>query len=165
MTTDAEALRDTHVPFSIRVLRRFNWLLLAILRSPLHGALSRDLLQLSYRGRRSGRSLALPLSYADGDGRIYLCTRTSRWWHNLRDGQPVEIVLRGACVRVRPTVLDSTDPEALEGLRLFVTKHPRTGAQLYAVPRGPHGPRPADLAREVRRSTVVRLEPLTISRA
>src|SRR5215467_8156276 len=89
--TDVETLPvDAHVPFSIRVLRRFNWLLLALLRSPLHGALSRDLIQLSYRGRRSGRQFALPLSYAEGGDRLYLCTRNSRWWYNLRDGHPVE---------------------------------------------------------------------------
>lgn len=160
--TNAEVLPvDAHVPVSIRVLRRFNWLLLALLRSPLHGALSRDLVQLSYRGRRSGRQLALPLSYAEGGGRVYLCTRTSHWWHNLRDGQPVELVLRGARMTMRPTVLDRTSAEALEGFRLFVTKHPRTGEMLYAVPRTPQGPKAADLAREVRRSTVVRLEPIT----
>jgi hypothetical protein len=44
---------------------------------------------------------------------------------------------------------------------MCATGSPRTGELLYAVPRTPRGPDAADLAREVRRSTVVRLEPIT----
>jgi len=160
MTHDEALPLDTHVPLSIRVLRRFNWLLGAMLRSPLHRPLSRDLLVLDYTGRRSGRRYALPLSYVEHDGRLYLCTRNSQWWHNLRGGAAVEVRLRGRRLTARPAVLDPASDEARLGLRLFVSKHPRTGELLYAIPRQPDGqPRQADVDREVRRSTVVRLEP------
>ncbi|MDX2167143.1 MAG: hypothetical protein SF182_08775 [Deltaproteobacteria bacterium] len=150
---------DEPVPFSIRLLRRFNWLIRAILRSPLHRGLSADLLVLAYTGPRSGRRFALPLSYAEHDGRVYVCTRNSRWWRNLRGGAPVEVWLRGARRTARPTVLDAGSDEARLGLRLFVTKHPRTGELLYNVPSRADGrPLEADIAREVQRSTVVRIE-------
>lgn len=159
-TAVSEALpRDEHVPFSIRVLRRFNWLIRAILRSPLHGMMSRDLVQLDYVGHKSGKRRALPLSYAEHDGRLYLCSRNSLWWRNLRGGAPVDVWLRGRRIAMRPTVLDVRTREALDGLRAFVSKHPRTGELLYAVGRDADGrPREDDLAREVRRSIVVRLE-------
>lgn len=157
-TTDTLPL-DEHVPFSIRVLRRFNWLIRALLRSPLHGLLSRDLIELEYVGHKSGQRRALPLSYAEHGGNLYLCSRTSLWWRNLRGGAPVELWLRGAHIAARPTVLDLSSREALDGLRAFVTKHPRTGEMLYAVGRDAAGrPREDDLLREVRRSIVVRLE-------
>jgi hypothetical protein len=159
-TTASEALsRDEHVPFSIRVLRRFNWLIRAILRSPLHGMMSRDLVQLDYVGHKSGKRLSLPLSYAEHDGRLYLCSRNSLWWRNLRGGAQVEVWLRGTRITARPTVLDLSTQEARDGLRAFVSKHPRTGEMLYNVPRRPEGrPLDEDIAREVQRSIVVRLE-------
>lgn len=162
MTTIAhEALAlDDHVPADIRLLRRFNWLIRAVLRSPLHRLLSDDLLVLTCNGRRSGRRMRLPLSYVARDGHLYLCTRNSRWWRNLRGDAVVELRLRGRLVAARATVLDASSDEALAGLRLFVTHNPRTGERLYAVRRGDDGPREGDLVREVRRSTVVRLDPL-----
>ena len=40
----------------------------AILRSPAHGVLSRSLAVLEYEGRRSGRTFAIPLRYAETAG-------------------------------------------------------------------------------------------------
>jgi len=48
--------------------------IVAVLRSPLHGLLSATLLVLGYTGRRTGRLYRLPLSYVERDGRLYLCT-------------------------------------------------------------------------------------------
>jgi len=150
---------DPSLPYSIRLLRRANRLIAALLRSPLHGLLSRDVLLLRYAGARSGRSYALPLSYVVLDGRTYLCTRSSRWWRNLRSTPRVELRLRGQRVGASATVLDPASDEALAGFRAFVEHNPRTGEVLYAVPRGA-GDRAHedDLAREVRRSVVVRLD-------
>lgn len=147
------------VPLSIRVLRRFNPLIGRLLRSRLHGLLSRDLVLLTYTGRVTGRRLALPLSYAESGERIYLCTRNSAWWRNLRGGAAVEVHLRGARLAARPTVLDPASAEGLDGFSRFISKNPRTGELLYAVGRGADGqPLAADLQREVLRSVVVRLD-------
>src|SRR5687767_9984735 len=110
MTTTPEAL-----PLSIRVLRRLNPLVMAILRSPLHRLLSRDLLLLTYVGARSGRRRVLPLSYVELDGLPYLCTRSSLWWRSLRATPHVELVLRGRRLAAVADVLDATSQEALAG--------------------------------------------------
>lgn len=154
MTTTSEPL-----PLSIRVLRRLKPLVVAILRSPLHGLLSKDLLLLTYVGARSGRRLVLPLSYVEIDGRPYLCTRSSLWWRNLRVTPGVELMLRGRRVAAVADVLDATSREALAGLRAFLTRNPRTGEMLYEVRTGAdRRPLEADLEREVARSIVVRLD-------
>src|SRR4051794_26226261 len=102
MRTSATTIRpitardgSTPLPLSIRLLRRLNPLVVALLRSPLHGLLSKDLLLLTYTGRKTGRSRTLPLSYVEIGGHVYLCTRSSLWWTSLRDGARVEIRLRG----------------------------------------------------------------------
>src|SRR5579884_1140426 len=51
-----------------RVMRFVNPVVAALLRSPLHGLLSRQVFLLTVTGRRSGRRFTLPLGYVrDGD--------------------------------------------------------------------------------------------------
>lgn len=147
------------VPFSIRALRRLNPLIRALLGSPAHRLLSRDLLVLTYRGRRSGRPFALPLSYVTLGERVYLCTRNSRWCGNFAVAAPVEVRLAGRRRAATAVVVPSRSPEALDALRAFLTHNPRTGTLLYDVRSGDDGrPVESDLVREVTRSTVVALE-------
>jgi len=147
------------VPLAIRLLRRLNPLIGAILRSPLHGLASKDLLLLDYVGAKTGVARTLPLSYVEVGGRPYLCTRSSRWWRNLRGGRPVEVRLRGRKVAATPVVVDVQSAEALDALRAFLTANPKTGEMLYEVRNGADR-RPVEeaLRREVLRSIVVRLD-------
>lgn len=147
------------LPVAIRVLRRLNPAIAWILRSPLHRALSRHLLLLTYVGAKTGASRTLPLSYVEVGGRLYLCTRDSRWWRNLRNGRPVTLVLAGRRVTASPAVVDVATAEALDALRAFLTANPTTGEMLYQVRAGTdRRPVEADLRREVLRSVVVRLD-------
>jgi hypothetical protein len=150
---------DAPLPIAIRVLRRLNPVIAALLRSPLHGVLSRNLLLLTYVGRRSGRRRTLPLSYTTVNDRLYLCTRSSRWWRSWHPDAAVELRLRGRRVAARPHVVDVTTPEALDALRAFLTANPGTGAMLYAVRAERGRPLETDLVREVLRSVVIRLDP------
>jgi hypothetical protein len=152
------AERSAHVvPLPVRILRRMKPLVVGILRSPLHGLLSGDILVMTWTGRRSGARHTLPLSYVRLGSRLYLCTRPegSRWWLNLRSGPEVGLVLKGKSARAIATVLDRDSGEALDGLRAFVTRNPGTGELLYRVRRGPNE---EDLLREVHASVVVRLD-------
>ncbi len=153
------AVAEAPLPIAIRVLRRLNPAITRILRSPLHGLVSRNLLLLTYVGATTGVRRTLPLSYVEVGARLYLCTRSSRWWRNLRNGTPVELRLRGSRVTATPVVVDLATPEALDALRAFLTANPKTGEMLYEVARGRDGrPSEADLRREVLRSVVVRLD-------
>lgn len=159
MSLPARATSAETLPVAIRVLRRLNPAIGWILRSPLHGVLSRDLLLLTYVGAKTGARRTLPLSYVEVGGRPYLCTRTSGWWRNLRNGRPVALHFRGRRVTATPTVLDVATPEALDAFRAFLTRNQKTGEMLYEVPRGRDGrPGEDDLRREVLRSVVVRLD-------
>ena len=146
------------LPLAIRVLRRLNPLIAALLRSPLHGRVSRDLLLLTYTGSRTGRRRTLPLSYVTHGERLYLCTRSSIWARSLREGKPVDLRLRGRRLPATPVVLDVRTPEALDALRAFLTANPKTAEMLYQVAAPGGRPNEADLGREVLRSVVVRLD-------
>ena len=75
-----------------------NQLAAGLLRSPLHRVVSGWLLLLTYTGRRSGRTMTLPVAYAaDGDSVVIIPGRphTKAWWRNFVGGGPVEVVLAG----------------------------------------------------------------------
>jgi hypothetical protein len=75
-TASAARLAAVPIPLRVRILRRLNPLIVALLRSPLHAVMSRNLLVLTYRGRRTGTPHTLPLSYVASGELLYLCTRT-----------------------------------------------------------------------------------------
>lgn len=70
----------------------------AILGMPvLHRLLSRELMLITFTGRKSGRSFTVPVSYAPaGEGVLFFSNQ--RWWTNLRGGAPVILRLRGRTV-------------------------------------------------------------------
>lgn len=77
-------------------LRAQNPLVRALLRSPAHGLLSGRVLLISYTGRRSGRSFALPVQYVrEGDEVVVTVGWPERktWWRNFSDA-PRPVVLR-----------------------------------------------------------------------
>lgn len=159
-STPTAAAATAPLPVAIRLLRRLNPVIAAVLRSPVHGLLSRNLLVLTYVGKRSGRRRTLPLSYVTVRDRPYLCTRSSQWWRSWRTGTAVELRLRGRHVAAIPHVVDVATPEALDALRAFLGANPKTGVMLYGVRTEGGRPVEADLVREVRRSVVIRLDPI-----
>ena len=80
-------------------VRRFgNSCVRGILRSPVHGLLSRSVLLLTFRGRRSGRWFTTPVQYAARDGELVVVPGNAprkQWWRNLRGGASVRVRLRG----------------------------------------------------------------------
>lgn len=87
----------------------------AVLRSPLHGAMSRGLLMLTVRGRRSGRAITLPVSYDEAPDALYVfasAPESKTWWRNLSPDRPVTALVRGRSVELVPEVLRWTDGSA-----------------------------------------------------
>jgi hypothetical protein len=92
-TIPAEARLRSNVP-SIRVLQIINPFVRAILRSPLHGLLSKQVMLLTYTGRKTAKRYTIPVGYArDGETLVVFSSRA--WRRNLRGGAPVEVRLQG----------------------------------------------------------------------
>jgi deazaflavin-dependent oxidoreductase (nitroreductase family) len=85
----------------------------ALLRSPLHGLLSRNVMLMTVTGRRSGRRFTLPVQYARRDEAVYVLSWPDRrWWRNLVGGAPVTLRLGGQTVVGAGDVLTGDDAEA-----------------------------------------------------
>ena len=83
---------------SPRAMRFVNPFIRAVLRSPFHGLLSRQIFLLTVTGRRSGQQFTVPVGYvADANSLLVISQHSEqkRWWRNLRGGAPVTMHLRG----------------------------------------------------------------------
>lgn len=77
---------NAHAPFAV-INRVGNPAIRALLRSPLHGLASRQLVLLTVTGRRTGRTYTIPTEYRrDGEGVVIPVgwPERKRWWRNLR---------------------------------------------------------------------------------
>jgi hypothetical protein len=94
----------------------------AVLRSPLHRLLSRNVLLLSFSGRVSGRRYTVPVVYSQL-GEQLIVTTDSRWWTNLRDGTAVTVRLGRKRFSATASV-DRSPPDVEAALRVLCAEHP-----------------------------------------
>jgi deazaflavin-dependent oxidoreductase (nitroreductase family) len=65
-----------------------------VLRSPVHGMVSKTILLITFTGRKSGKTYTTPVSYSQHNDQVYVFTHAA-WWKNLRKGAPVTLRIRG----------------------------------------------------------------------
>ena len=105
-----------------------NTMAMAVLRSPLHGTMSKSLLVLTYEGRRSGKPYELPLQYVEDRGTSYIWAGnadTKTWWRNFEAPASVVVRLRGRDVHAKASLVDD-DRRRAELLRMYVDRYPIT---------------------------------------
>lgn len=128
-----------------------------LLRSPLHALMSKHLMVLRFKGRKSGKTYSIPVGYVQ-QGNTLLVATQSRWQVNLHGGAPVEVRLHGKRRVGRSEVI--RDLEGLrEQFRTLLAHSPQLG-QIMGIALEPNGePRAVDLAAaHARGLAVVRVE-------
>ncbi len=121
-----------------------------LLRSSLHGLMSRNTLLLEFTGRKSGRALSTPISYhLDGQAAHCFTSRSFGWWRNLVTAQKVQLTVQGQRMRSTPQV-EISDHE-LMGARLaaFLRAVPRDASHAGVKLDKDGNPDPADIRRVV----------------
>jgi hypothetical protein len=106
-----------------------NRLVLALLGSRAHGALDRSLVALRVRGVVTGRSIELPVQYAADGARAVVVVpgraETKRWWRNLVEPAPVDVLLRGDWQHGDAMVLHPGDPGYASAIAAYEQRWPR----------------------------------------
>ena len=136
----------------------FNTPMAWILRSPLHGLLSKSTVLVTVTGRKSGKKYSLPVNYVrDGEELWVTSQRERTWWRNLQGGAPLEVVLEGKRLTAHGEAF--VDEEAVvEGLRRYLGKSPQV-ARYFGVPLDADGKADAQgLAQAARERVVVRIQ-------
>lgn len=110
MADQSYAVDVAHPPSA--VIRVVNPILGVLLRTPLAGSARKQLMVLSFTGRKTGRSFSIPLSAHVIDNDLYALTGAP-WKQNFRDGAPARVLydgktsaMRGELIRDRATVAD-----------------------------------------------------------
>ncbi len=140
-----------------------NALVAPVLRSPIHGLMSRSLMLMTVRGRRTGTEHTFPVGYvADDDGWLVIVGdfETKTWWRNLEGGAPLRLTIRRRRIDATAEVLrPDPDPEGFErGLARYLVAFPRTAKTLGVAMRD-GAPDPSALREASSRVLLVRLRP------
>ena len=129
----------------------------AILRSPLHGLMSKKRMLLTFRGRKSGKLYTTPLSYLR-EGESIMCFTDSSWWKNLRGGTPVRVRLAGRDLAGIAYPTDADREAIAQGLERMLQKIP-SDARYYQVTVDPRGQlSAADLSRSAHANVMIQIE-------
>jgi len=112
----------------VKILRLANPFVRAMLRSRAHRVLSRTLVVVEYRGRRSGSVFRIPLRYAPmADGSIVaLAVKPDRklWWRSFLAPAPATLTLRGEPVEASGRLVE--DEARARALEAYVARFPRS---------------------------------------
>lgn len=127
-----------------------------VLRSPLHGIVSKTILLITFTGRKSGKTYTTPVSYSQSGDQVFIFTHAD-WWKNLRLGTPVGLRLRGRDLQGLPEV-EAADKQAVAaGLAAHLRKVP-SDARYYGVTFDDQGnPRGDEVAKAAQSAVMIRI--------
>lgn len=141
-----------------RATMLLNPIIKLILRSPLHGLISKSILLITYTGRKSGKQYTVPVNYVrDGTTLLTTSLRTRVWWRNLQGGTPVRVRVAGADIQGVGDAI--TSPQAVAAaLMTYLQSAPRA-ARYFGVALDRAGrPKADDVARAAASRVMVRIQ-------
>lgn len=91
-----------------------------LLKSRLHGFVSRMYMLITFTGRKSGKVYTTPVQYAQRDNMLYVITSAEYiWWRNLRDDATVDVTLRRKTHRGTSRITEEQDQLAAIVQRVY----------------------------------------------
>ena len=129
----------------------FSWLL----RSPLHGVLSKSFMLVSVTGRKSGKVYTTPVNYhRAGEALQVISIRERTWWRNLRgQGAAATLRLQGKDIQTWGRVIENEQSVA-QMLVDYLMEVPQVGRYLGVKP-GPDGKLSEDEIRQAAKDKVI----------
>ena len=128
-----------------------------MLRSPLHGLVSKTVLLISFTGRKSGKTYTTPVSYSQEGDQVTIFTHAN-WWKNLANGSPATLRIRGREFQALAEPVAEDKRAIAAGLAAHLRKV-RSDAQYYKVTFDEHGePRPEEVAQAVETVVMLRFQ-------
>jgi deazaflavin-dependent oxidoreductase (nitroreductase family) len=128
-----------------------------VLRSPMHGMVSKTVLLITFTGRKSGKTYTTPVSYSQSGDQVSIFTHAD-WWKNLRGDTPVTLRIRGQELRglAEPVAVDKQ--VVADGLAAHLRKVP-SDARYYGVTFDDHGnPKANEVEKAVQTVVMIRVQ-------
>jgi deazaflavin-dependent oxidoreductase (nitroreductase family) len=136
----------------------YNPMMVWLLKSPLHGFISKGVMLVTVTGRKSGKQISTPTNYLrDGNTLWIISWRDRKWWRNLRGGAQVEILLAGKPVAGWGQVLEE-EKQVAQALFEYYQKAPQLAKYVQIGLDDAHLPLRADCERAAQKMVVVKID-------
>lgn len=136
----------------------YNPIMSWMISSPLHFMVSKNMMLMTYTGRKSGKSYTTPMNYLAMNGALYTNSYRDRvWWRNLRGGAEVTLHLRGEEVPAQAEVIEDQFDVA-EALQQYLETAPQLAKYMDVKLDEAGNPDSEDIARLAQEMVVVRTE-------
>ena len=127
-----------------------------VLRSPMHGMVSKTTLLITFTGRKSGKTYTTPVSYSQSADQISVFTHAT-WWKNLVGGAPVTLRIRGRELQGLAEPVAEDKQAIAAGLTAHLRKVP-FDARFYGITFDDHGnPRAEEVEKAVQTVVMIRI--------
>ncbi len=114
------------------VMRVVNPLVRIVLGTALAGPLGRQLMVLNFRGRKSGRPFAIPVSAHRLDGALYAVI-AAPWKVNFRGGRDAEVLVDGTTTAMRGELIEERAAVAELCLRCASAYGPKRAQRMMGL--------------------------------
>ena len=128
-----------------------------VLRSPVHGMVSKFTTLITFTGRKSGKTYTTPVSYSKFEDKVYIFTHAN-WWKNLCGGAMVTLCLQGREYRgwAEPV---ADDKDAIAPRLAAHLKRVPNDAKYYSVTFDETGiPREEEIEKAVQTVVMIRVQ-------
>ncbi len=127
-----------------------------VLRSPVHGIVSKTVLLITFTGRKSGKTYTTPVSYSQNGDQVYIFTHAD-WWKNLRSGAPVSLRIQGRELQGLAEAVAEDKSAVATGLAAHLRKVP-SDARYYDVTFDDHrNPRAEEIEKAAQSVVMIRI--------
>lgn len=127
-----------------------------VLRSPMHGVVSKTVLLITFTGRKSGKTYTTPVDYSQDADQVTIFTHAD-WWKNLRGGAPVTLRIQGREVQGLAEPVAEDKGAVAAGLTAHLRKVP-SDARFYGVTFDDHGnPRANEVEQAAQTAVMIRI--------
>lgn len=135
----------------------YNPIMKSILRSPLHGLISKSTMLITFSGRKSGRKFTIPVGYIRDDNIIMVFSlRYRTWWRNLRGGAPVTVRIKGQDLKAFGEAVEDREAVA-SGLMVYLT-NPRFAKYFHVTLNLDGQPNPEEVARAAQNTVMTKVK-------
>ncbi len=130
-----ETTKQERVPF--RPPQFLNQTIQYVLLSPLHRLVSKNLLLVTFKGRKSGKMFTAPVGYTLEGNTVTIFT-DHQWYKNLQNNAPVLLRIQGKSYRGTAHVVENDKGVVEKGLTEFV-KRKSGAARAYDIKMDANG--------------------------
>lgn len=125
-----------------------------ILRSPLHGMISKSILLVTFNGRKSGKTYTTPVSYSQQNGQVHIFSHAA-WWKNLKKDAKVTLRIRGRDIQGLAEPVTEDKEAIANGLASHLRKVP-SDSRYYDVSFDDQGnPRSEEVKKAVQTAVMI----------